>query len=110
MKVNIQGNQYFVDVHHIDSEIVLSGVSTPCRATKIVLEHPKATLPQGDNPAILEALTYCSPNEQFCRREGRRRAANRLLAKLRANGFFNKEQRRSLFEQVCPEYFKKNVV
>ena len=101
MKVNVGGNQYFVDVHHIDSKITLGGVETACRATK----NAKAAQ-SNSTPLIAETFTYCSPQEQFSRREGRRRAADRLLKLTKAMNFFDKTQRGQLFRQVCPEYFK----
>lgn len=107
MKVNVGGNQYFVDVHHIDSKITLGGVETPCRATKITLEIPNAKAAETNStPLIAETFTYCSPQEQFSRREGRRRAVDRLLKLTKDMNYFDKTQRGQLFRQVCPEYFK----
>lgn len=50
----------------------------------------------------VEVKVTCSPQDQFCKRTGRKLAANRLLASLKAIGL-PKEDRRKVFQALCPE-------
>lgn len=51
--------------------------------------------------------SVCHPGDNFCRRTGRRLAADKMVRRCRtAEGFLNtltKEDRRQLFRAVCPE-------
>jgi hypothetical protein len=71
------------------------GESIVCRSTHVLL-----TLEDGVDFA---ARAICKPPDQFCKRDGRRRAADRLLQNLK---FIlpSKEDRRAVFQMVCPEY------
>ncbi len=59
---------------------------------------------------IAQAIAKCSPMDNFCKRTGRRIAAQRLLAQLREKDPTGypawKEDRKAIFQTICPEYFK----
>jgi hypothetical protein len=56
----------------------------------------------GSNPPVeVTARAVCHYPDNFCKREGRRRAAMTLLRKL--NGL-SKTDKRAIFKAVCPEF------
>ena len=54
--------------------------------------------------ATVSTSSTCSPEDQFCRRVGRRLAAQRLLARLREQNVLAKEDREAVFWRICPEF------
>jgi hypothetical protein len=57
----------------------------------------------------IDGLTYtadccCHPNDNFCKATGRRLAANRLLAELRACTILSADDRKAVFLKICPEF------
>lgn len=55
-----------------------------------------------DDGVNAEAVATCSPNDNFSKAEGRRIAVTKLLRnELR---FYSKEDKRKVFENVCPEF------
>jgi hypothetical protein len=59
----------------------------------------------GSTPTVeLKVRAICHWPDNFCKREGRRRAAMTLLRKL--NGF-SKKDKDAVFKAVCPEFKKK---
>lgn len=81
-------------VHHTEVETN----EGPHRATLVTID-----LPTGQK-ATSKAI--CRPPDQFNRAVGRRLAANRLLSNLRVIGT-SYEDRRTIFQTICPEYFRK---
>jgi hypothetical protein len=75
------------------------------RSTAIMLtDRNHADLSEG----YLKVRSVCKENkgDNFSKREGRRRAANTLLKRLRS--LYSKADRRAIFQAVCPEYQPKN--
>lgn len=58
---------------------------------------------RADGSSLVEATARCSLQDNFCRRTGRKIAANKLLAVMR-NRFYPKVDRESVFQAIYPEY------
>src|SRR5436305_15193261 len=71
------------------------------RSTAIVLTD---RCHRGLRDGYIEVRSICKENkgDNFSKREGRRRAANTLLKRLRS--LYSKADRRAIFQAVCPEY------
>jgi hypothetical protein len=52
------------------------------------------------------ASAFCSPKDNFCKRTGRKLAAERLIRAAWAKGVSVKADRRAVMEALCPEFFK----
>lgn len=91
------GVEIKLGVHHCHFR--LPNVVPLLRGMKITI-----TFPDG---ADIEGSSICKPPDQFCKRTGRRLAANRLLAGLRRSPqVLHKADRKAIFAAICPEYFK----
>jgi len=66
--------------------------------------HVRLTLEDGTDFA---ARSITKPPDQFCKRVGRRLAANRLLQNIREI-LPSKADRRTIFKMICPEYKQTN--
>ncbi len=80
-----------------------------CRHSKVKEGLPRKTtvfLKDVESENVLEAQAVCSLEDNFEKRTGRILAAMRLNAALRAVGF-EKQDRRLIFEAVCPDLKKK---
>ncbi len=57
----------------------------------------------------IEAVAMCSKGDNFSKRVGRRLAADRLLAKMRQRPTIPVEDRRIVFQAICPEYQQRRA-
>lgn len=90
MKVRLNGRELRLGISHVRAG--------DRRGTRVWLAA-------ADHTPIAEGVAMCSAADNFCKRTGRRLAVNRLLASLRLDGkVFAKEDRRAIFQAVCPEY------
>lgn len=92
------GRQVTLGVFHEDAQVDLA-IQGPvvCRTTRV-------RLTMNPGPEV-EVRSVCSPNDNFCRREGRRVAASKLLRGLR----MSKADKRAIFQLICPEYKQKDL-
>ena len=95
MKVELSGKaEAIVGVAHITDE-------KGRRGTKAWL-----VMPGGQKD--YHAVAMCSSHDNFCKRTGRRLAADRLLSKLRLqHEEMTREDRQIIFSTICPEYRQK---
>jgi hypothetical protein len=71
------------------------GLDMDCRSTRVTLH---------DGPAEVTVRAVCDPRDNFCKALGRKKAANRLMRTMKRYAF-SKEDRKIVFQAVCPEYF-----
>jgi len=89
MKITLSnGTSAYIGVRH------LSSPDGKRRRTQIWFLHPSY------DEIVVEAKCYVKDN--FCKRTGRKVAAQYLLNKL--SFLLNKEDRRLVFQRICPEY------
>lgn len=81
-------------------------------------EGERNPTPGQKEEALLEVIAYCSPEENFCSADGRKAAANKLIAAMKSNPSLSyqplnlgdiknlKEDRRKVFLLLCPEFEK----
>lgn len=90
-----------ISVRHGMAPFFIRGISNcSVRCTEVLL-----TWLVGDQRIVHAAVAWCSPTDNFCKREGRRRAAAKLLQTLRHNSSLTRQDRREVFKAICPEYF-----
>lgn len=65
------------------------------RGTEVIVD-----LPNGEQ---ITTFAICSDNDRFTRKMGRKVAAERLLNIMRNKGV-SYEDRRTVFQKICPEY------
>lgn len=82
-----------IGVHHVD-DLELPGFNgAKFRGTVV-----KLTMPSGYE---IVSKSVCKPPDQFCRREGRIKAAKRLVVGLGL--FLSKLDKALIFKTICPE-------
>lgn len=84
--------------HTDDEDITLRGVLiVGLRGTRV-----RATFvsPTGHETEV-NVRTVCSPNDNFCKQEGRRMVASKLLKEMCG---FSKDDRARVFYAICPEF------
>lgn len=86
------GTQIRVSVHFHDVPV---GPVGSRRATTAYIGNK-------ESPAV-KATVVCHPNDNFCRKTGRKLAAIKLLRQLKEVGY-DKADRAFVFNAICPEY------
>lgn len=96
MKTKLKsGQEVFVKTHYNnDDTLEHKGEVKHCRSTEISLTIGEDTY---------TGKSICSPLDQFCRRTGRRLAANRLLKSMK-DANVSKQIRKEAFQAICPEF------
>lgn len=90
---------------HWDAAPDEHGREKNCRITDVWLKEGEKPV-EGEDPTLLEARAYCSFHDNFCKRSGRKAAAQKLLEKLKGL-FYSKEARAAVFQAINPEYRSK---
>lgn len=95
-------------------KIQLGEKSARVRVAHTVLSHRHLGTRRGTEVKLsLDGRTFtarsvCHPDDNFCRRTGRKRAAEALLRKCRENAYLagrlGKAERKAVFAAICPEY------
>lgn len=97
--LNLSSGKYRLKVCH----------DRPSKPPEVPLERRGTTvlLSSEDKPVNWMADSICSLKDQFCKRTGRLIAAKRLLELLNESTYFSKEDRRTVFHAICPEFSGK---
>lgn len=89
------GMKIQIGVHHRNDAVITSYPGQVLRGT-----HVRLTLEDGRE---FEGGSVCKPPDTFCKRTGRRFAANSLLRNVR-DALPSKVDRKTIFCLICPEY------
>lgn len=61
------------------------------------------------NRFLCRGISSCSPLDQFCKLVGRRNACIKLFSTAYARQNWTKNDRKAIFEKICPSFFKKKI-
>ncbi len=104
--ISIEGREVIIGVRHGEQlmsweyDDTMEGACVSLRCTDVWVKEKVSGV------KIAEANAVCSITDNFCKKVGRRIAASRLIAKLKAMGcqWLSKANRKAIFQSICPEY------